>query len=259
MILLLGGTGDTEPIATGLARAGYRVLVSLATDILLDAGSHGNIEKRTGPLDAGGLASLIRKRKIRLVVDAAHPYAVSAHASAREAARETNTPYLTYVRPGGVAQGEGIAFAASHEEAARVAFADGRPVFLTTGVRNLSPYVREASSSKIPLVVRILPHPASLQTCLSWGIPQERIISARGPFPVETNREAIRTFQIGVLVTKDSGVAGGVAAKIEAARREGCLVVVVKRPESSREGIFESIPTLLDHVKSLISADPGSG
>lgn len=40
MILLLGGTSDTAPIARGLAAVGLPVLVSTATDIDLDVGVH---------------------------------------------------------------------------------------------------------------------------------------------------------------------------------------------------------------------------
>jgi len=253
MILVLGGTSDTAPIATGLSREGYHVLISLATDVPLKTGvdTHPNIEQRTGPLDCDGLVSLIRKRGILLVVDANHPYAVSIREAAHKAARQLHIPYLTYIRPGGVAEAKDLIFAETHEDAARIAFSDGRPVFLTTGSRNLEPYARAASSSEIPLVVRVLPHQDSLRACIFWGIPEGNIISARGPFSLETNQKTIRKFQIGVLVTKDSGAAGGVTAKIEAARREGCLIIVVKRPAISKAGFFEDIPALLDYIKSL--------
>ena len=63
MILLLGGTGVTAEIALGLARGGYRVLVSRATDVPLDVGQHAGIESRWGELDDRGLAELIAQRK----------------------------------------------------------------------------------------------------------------------------------------------------------------------------------------------------
>lgn len=82
MILLLGGTSDAQPIALCLAEAGYRVLVSQATDVPLETPLHGNIEARCGPLDECGLAALVDRRAVRAIVDAAHPYAVAAHAAA---------------------------------------------------------------------------------------------------------------------------------------------------------------------------------
>ncbi|MEN6466194.1 MAG: precorrin-6A reductase [Syntrophaceae bacterium] len=260
MILLLGGTSDTAPIATRLARAGMRVLVSLATDVPLEtgAGLYPGIEERSGPLDPESMASLVREKGISLIVDATHPYAVSIRETARAAARRLKVPYLTYVRPAGVAhaaESDSILYAAGHEDAARIAFSFGRPVLLTTGSRNLAPYAREAKSAQARLAVRVLPHASSLQACRALDIPEENIVAGRGPFSLETNRETIRKFGIGVLVTKDSGAAGGVGAKIEAARREGCRVVIVNRPEISpeisKEGYFESIPEICDYIMSL--------
>ena len=50
-----------------------------------------------------------------------------------------------------------------------------------------------------------------------------------------------------MLVTKDGGAAGGVPEKLEAARREGCEVVVVARPaESIAAGrTFSSVEALV--------------
>ncbi len=259
VILLLGGTADTAPIAVRLARAGKRVLVSVATDVPLEtgAGDHPGIEERSGPLDAEGIASLVREKGISLIVDATHPYAVTIRETARAAARRLAVPYITYVRPPEAAdagRSDEIVFASGHEEAARMAFSFGRPVLLTTGSRNLAPYATEAKASRARLVVRVLPHASSLQACRALRITDENIIAARGPFSLETNRETIRKFGIGALVTKDSGAAGGFSAKIEAARLESCRVVVVKRPEISpqtKDVYFESIPEMCDYILSL--------
>ncbi len=249
MILLLGGTSETSLIAGDLARAGYRVLVSCATNIDLDIGSHENINLRRGQLDVAGLVSLIKEQGITLIVDAAHPYATSAHAMAREAARNAGIPYLVYIRPADTAgEDAGIIYAGDHNEAARKAFAEGRPVLLTTGSRNLVPYADEAKKTNIPLIVRVLPEASSLEACRAAGIPEEYVIAARGPFSIEENREAIRRFAIGVLVTKDSGVPGGVKEKLEAARREGCTVIIVKRPAVPQVRSFSDTGALLEYV-----------
>ena len=43
MILLLGGTGERAADCRGMAQAGYRVLVSLATEVPLQTGDHAGI------------------------------------------------------------------------------------------------------------------------------------------------------------------------------------------------------------------------
>ena len=50
MILLLGGTGESAAVAEGIAEAGYEVLVSAATDVPLNSGSHANLHRRSGRL-----------------------------------------------------------------------------------------------------------------------------------------------------------------------------------------------------------------
>lgn len=288
MILLLGGTSETADLAAGMITAGFTVLVSTATDIPLEFSDHPQLRRRSGPLDADGLESLIRDHAIGVLVDGTHPYAAAIRALAAATARRLSIPYLTFVRPGitsgsaqstapdnnqaapsgnisdGIAAGppdlrgdssgtgsepDGIIFAAGHEEAARLACAGGGAVLLTSGSRNLSPYAEEAKRTGAPLVVRVLPHPESLAACRAAGIPAEMIIAAKGPFSVAENINAIRKFGISVLVTKDSGAAGGVPAKIEAARRENCGVIVVERPATGDGLMFQSIEKLIKYLE----------
>ncbi|MCY3023452.1 MAG: precorrin-6A reductase [Planctomycetota bacterium] len=254
MILLLGGTSETAPLATALAEAGYDVLVSTATEVALDVGRHPRIRRRMGRLDVQAMIALARQEHIQVVVDAAHPYATAAHTTADEAARALGIPCLTFLRPAGlVVQASGlhaaVACAATHDEAARLACAAGGPILLTTGSRNLAPYVSEAQRRGLTLVARVLPEGESLAACRAAGIPDERIVAARGPFSIEDNRAVIRKFGIRTLVTKDSGDAGGCPEKIEAARLEHCRVILVRRPPARAREAFASIPELVEALK----------
>lgn len=253
MILLFGGTSETARIADGLAQTGFRVLVSCATDIALNIGSHANIRRRTGPLDVNGLTALITTEKISLVVDAAHPYASQARATAKDAAQRSAVPYITYIRPEEHTWMTGCIWAGDHTEAARTAFSLGKPVLITTGARNIAPYAAQSGQTGIPLYARVLPEATSIKSCLDGGMTPEHIVTGRGPFSVDQNREVIRKFSIGVIVTKESGAAGGFAAKIEAAHREHCAVVVVRRPVMTGNGAFGNIEELLKYVKLVFS------
>ncbi len=232
MILLLGGTSELSAIATALAEAGFAVLVSTATDEPLELAPHPNIERRSGRLDEPAMRALIAARGIRAIVDATHPYATAAHATAAQVAHQAGIPCISFVREGGVRPREGVHFAADHERAAALAFSFGKPVLLTTGTNHLAPYARQAACTGLRLVARVLPRAESIEACRQAGIANDNIIAARGPFSLEQNLRQIRRCGIGALVTKDSGPAGGVDAKLEAARREHCQVVVVARPAS---------------------------
>ena len=249
MILLIGGTSDTAPIATGLANAGFRILVSTATDIPLDTGSHPRIARRCGFLDASGWSALIREHGFELVVDAAHPFATGVHALIRQEASKAGVPCIAYERPaGGYAGKTGVIRTTGHDKAAAIACRLGKPILLTTGTKDLLPYVRESRRTGAFLIVRVLPHPPSIEACLVAGIPRHCIVAARGPFSVTDNREIIRRFGAGVLITKDSGPSGGVPEKMLAARRESCIIVLIERPQPATGATFDSIPRLIDFI-----------
>jgi precorrin-6A/cobalt-precorrin-6A reductase len=249
MILLLGGTSELSAIATALAEAGFAVLVSTATDEPLEMAPHPNIERRSGRLDASAMLALVAAKGIRAIVDATHPYATAAHATAAQAARQAGIPCIRFAREGGIAPGEGVHFTADHEQAAVLAFSFGKPVLLTTGANHLAPYARVATRSGLPLVARVLPRAESIEACHQAGIADDNIIAARGPFTVEQNLQQIRRYGIGVLVTKDSGPAGGVEAKLEAARQEHCKVIVVARPAPPAEHGATTVGQLLQSIK----------
>lgn len=252
MILLLGGTSETAPLAAALAAAGHAVVVSTATGAHLLLPDHPLVSRRCGRLDAAGMAALIRDSGAEALVDATHPYATEAQANARAAARAAGVPYLRWQRPeSNLQEIEGVIIAAGHDEAARLAFSFGRPVLLTVGSRNLSPYVKESLRTGLDVFARVLPLPESLEACRLAGLPELAIIAARGPFSVEENRATIRRFAAGAMVTKDSGIEGGVPAKIEAARLEQCRAVVVRRPLEAATNTFRSIEELLHALTAL--------
>jgi precorrin-6A/cobalt-precorrin-6A reductase len=253
MILLIGGTSETVPLASGIAGAGYAVLVSTATDAPLAIEEHPRIHRRAGRLDEEGLVALAGEKGVRAIVDAAHPYAAAVHATAQDAAKRLGIPYLIFRRPESETSGGAVRFAADHREAAALAFADGRPVLITTGSQNLVPYAEAARRTGIPFAVRVLDAPESLAACRAVGIAADRIIAARGPFTLEENLAAIRRFGIGVIVTKESGRAGGLDAKLAAARQADCLVVVIRRPETpATEYAFESPEALTAALQALV-------
>ena len=248
MILLLGGTSEAGTIAAALAAAGVRVLVSSATDLAASVGASPLVSLRTGALDDEGLGALIVESGARAVVDATHPYALVVTQNAQKAAARACVPYLRYLRPAALTGETRIVSAPDHEQAATIAFLSGRPVLLTIGTRHLATYMREARRTAIQVVARVLPAPGSLQACVAAGLSAEHTVAAQGPFTVEQTVVIIRRHGIGVLVTKDGGAAGGVLEKLEAARREGCEVVVVARPiETITVGrVFSEIGALVD-------------
>ena len=166
-----------------------------------------------------------------MLVDATHPFAVKAHATALAAATAVTIPCLRWQRQQVGWQHEGSICVTNHAEAAHQAVVFGRPILLTTGSRNLLPYTETAVAAGLPLFARVLPHPESEQACCEAGLTPDQVIAARGPFSVVDTVQLIHRYQIGTLVTKDSGVAGGLPEKLEAARQTGCRVILISQPQ----------------------------
>jgi precorrin-6A/cobalt-precorrin-6A reductase len=255
MILLLGGTAEARLIAEALTEEGFEVLLSTATRIPPRGGLPAEIRLRAGELDVHGFVRLICEQGIQAVVDATHPYAATTSANAWAASRRVEIPYVAFERPSTVTDAPDIHWAADHDQAAALACSFRRPVLLTIGIRNVAPYVTAVRRNGLKLTVRILDHPSSIEACIRVGLAKEEIVCANGPFSVAENASIIARHKIGVLVTKDSGEAGGVPAKIEAARNAGCRIVVVKRPPRP-EGGHSSIPALMKALRSGLTSNP---
>lgn len=259
MILLFGGTGETAGLATALAGLGGAVTVSTATDAALDVGAHPLIRRRCGRLDDDGMLALIESEGVRVVVDAAHPFAAELHRTVARAAERAGAPLIRFQRENATAAGDNLFYVDSHDEAAALAVSFAAPVLLTTGSRNLSPYVKAARRRGVPLFARVLPHPDSEAACEAAGLPESARIFARGPFDIGQNRELIGRCRAGVLVTKESGRPGGFPEKIAAAALENCQVVVIRRPPVGPPpaAVCHDVAGLVEAVGRLAVTAPG--
>jgi precorrin-6A/cobalt-precorrin-6A reductase len=247
VILLFGGTSETAPLTEALLAQGWPVLVSTATEVPLKL--PGGVRRRTGRLDAEGIIALARKEKATAIVDAGHPFAVELHESLTKSAALSGLPLLRFERPV-MKPPENALLAIDHKEAALLAFGFGGPVLLTTGSRTLKPYVSEARRTGQPVVARVLDHPDSRAACEVAGLRPEEILFGRGPFSLEENRVALRALGAVALVSKDSGEAGGLEAKAEAARLEDAALVLVRRPLPSEAP--SDVPTLIMALRAAL-------
>ncbi|MFH0958016.1 MAG: precorrin-6A reductase [Pseudomonadota bacterium] len=261
MILLLGGTSESVETARLLVDHGLKFVFSMATEMPIGIPDSRLLTLVRSAMDNTAMEKMIHERMITAVVDATHPYAVEVTRNAILACRNSGVRYFRLSRRSSVSHNPEIIWAMDHMEAARKAGTAGRTVLSTIGVRNLGPYASVCYARGIRLIVRAMPSEESLNAIKSLGIPNECVITGKGPFTFEQNVEAIRRFEIGTLVTKDSGVRGGTDEKIRAAIQEKCIVIVVRRPEPQGGEVFfepgELVKSLINYLGTISSKREG--
>lgn len=226
--VIFGGTTEGREIARTLRDAGQRVLVCVTSEYargLLDA----DIACRVGAMDGAQMRSFLSGRQPERIIDATHPYAVRASQNIRECAQALGIPLERIARE--AAHGgwqDAVQWAADAQAAADAAARTQGNILLTTGSHTLGVYAQRLPCER--LYARVLPTQQALLACASAGIPHSRIIAMQGPFSAALNGALYDQLRIAVMITKDSGDAGGVSEKVIPALERGIHVIVIQRP-----------------------------
>ncbi len=219
-VLLLGGTAEARSLAELLIADGVPMVTSLAgavTDSRLPPG-----EVRVGGFGgAPGLVAYLREHGVAAVVDATHPFAAQMTANAAAACAQVGVPLVRLSRPGWSARDDAASWhwVDTIVDARRAAESLGARVFLAIGRQSLGEFVDWTDRR---VLVRVVDAP-EFEVPATW-----EVLRARGPFTLDEELDLLRSHDIDVLVSKDSG--GPTGAKLDAAAELGVAVVMVRRP-----------------------------
>jgi len=126
-------------------------------------------------------------------------------------------------------------------------------IFVTTGSHQLESVVLSSLTYSARLVVRVLPQGNLVQKCHDVGIHSRDIVAMQGPFSKEINRVLFKFYGADILLTRDSGLAGGTDTKISAALELGLEIVLVKKAKANFNFTVDTVNELLDWVDNNIS------
>ena len=222
MILILGGTTEGRLAVKVADEAGspyYYSTRGIQQEIACRNGIH-----LTGGMDVEAMTSFCIHHQIRLLVDAAHPFAVGLHQTVHETAIRLNLPVVRVERSY-PERATDIVWCEDYEDAVRQLEKDRIHSLLSlTGVQTIGKL--RGYWAKHPCWFRILKRDESLALARSEGFDEQRIVY----YQAEDEESLLKRLTPQAILTKESGETGGFQQKIDAARMLGIPVYVVKRP-----------------------------
>jgi len=227
-VVLFGGTEEGRILGSLLGQKGIEALICVATEY--GAGllpSYDTVRVHTGRLDREEMIRLLEAEKPRLVIDATHPFAAGARENIKTACEEAGIKRLGLSRES--LDSSGCVTFSQIEKL--ISWANDRPgiIFSALGAKEAG-LLTGIDGYKERVWLRILPDAAGISACLAAGFPARHIICMQGPFSKELNAAMFRAADADILLTKESGRAGGYLEKLEAARECGMTAAVLMRP-----------------------------
>lgn len=217
MILLFGGTTEGRKAIKELEEGGGTYYYSTKTGEQEVTLHHGI--RVDGALDREAMLSFCRDNGIRLLIDAAHPFANRLHETVVTVSEALDIPLIRYDRiypP----RDPDITWIDEYSEIPR----DIHSLLATTGVQSISK-LKPLETEGIRIYYRILNRESSRVLALQQGAEEDQLCYYEDPKAIPVKADAI--------LLKESGISGGFVEKVEAAKACGMRIIAIKRPSLS--------------------------
>ncbi len=242
-ILIFAGTTEGRELAEYAVELGAGCYVSTATEYGRELiGDHPGIRPVAGRMDAEQIGQFIKEKKIRLVVDATHPFARAATENIHAACIQAGVRYVRCLRARGKdlrEKSEGrkpMVVVDSVRQAVEYLKNTAGNILIATGSKELHLYT-ELDGYRDRCFARVLSTAEAVEESVKLGFQGRHLIAMQGPFSREMNLALLRQTGAEYFVTKESGKAGGFEEKLMAAEEAGTVLVVIGRPEESGESV----------------------
>ncbi|SFD02148.1 cobalt-precorrin-6A reductase [Clostridium uliginosum] len=246
MIGFILGTSEGRKILSLINKYTEDIAVSTATSYGGELLKEFKIKDlNTKPLNKEEMLNWIKSNKIKVLVDASHPYAKEVTKTALECANELEIQYVRYERLGALENitGEDIIRVKNYDEVIdNIKKIEGN-ILNTTGGNNVSKFVDIDFNYRI--IHRILPSPKVLTKIVDAGIKIKDIIALQGPISYELEKAFIAQYDVKAILTKDSGIEGGVIEKLKAVRDNNIKLIVIEKPKFQYDLVFNTEESLI--------------
>lgn len=223
MILILGGTTEGRVAVRVADEAAATYYYSTKGTLQSIECAHGT--RLTGAMNAEEMECFCRDHAIKLLIDAAHPFAQVLHQTIEKVSKCLQIPVIRYERRYSP-RDEDLIWCDSYADAIHQMENKGiQRLLALSGVNTLAPlrpYWRSHTTW-----FRILEREESLSLAEKQGFPQESLVFYREG---EDELKLLEQLHPDAILTKESGFSGYFTDKVNAARQFGIPVFVVKRP-----------------------------
>ena len=231
MILVFGGTTEGRQTAELLEQAGTTFYYSTKTPDQQLTLHHGT--RLVGPLDRQAMSTFCQDHAVRLIVNAAHPFAEILHRTIAEVSGQLCIPVVRMERTYPPLEApcvpcddvaDMIRKALSH-------LSDHTPlrILALTGVQTIAKLRPLWTHPGVECWFRILDRESSHQMALAQGFLADRLITLNLSAPQSLDPSQLPSFHL--ILTKESGLSGGFETKVQLARTMGIPLLVVRRPQ----------------------------
>ncbi len=231
MILILGGTTEGRLALRVLDAAGTPFFYSTKDGFQQVSGL--NVTLLSGAMDDRQMVDFCQENDIRLIVDAAHPFASLLHATVASVAAELSLPVVRVERQF-PQRDANVRWCRDYEDALQCLESDGVTRLLAlTGVRTIP--ALKPFWSRHQCYMRILDRDSSREEAACAGFDPEYLVY----YAEDDVARLVEDIKPQAILTKESGESGGFEGKVAAALEAGIPVYAVQRPQMP-EG-FETV------------------
>lgn len=226
MILILGGTTEGRLAANTLDESGNPFYYSTRGNEQEVSLHHGI--RLQGGMDAGAMEQFCRQKGIRLLVDAAHPFAEELHRNVATVGQRLQVPVIRLERIYPPRTACPVIWCAGYDEAVKkILQSHPASLLLLTGVQSIARLAALWKDKNIRCHCRILDRDSSRLLADRQGFPRERLCYYHEG---EDERIVMEQLHPKAIVLKESGLSGGFKEKVEVATSLGIQVFAIQRP-----------------------------
>lgn len=226
MILILGGTTEGRIAIQTLEEAGKTFYYSTRGDEQEVSLQHGI--RLQGGMDDVELARFCCEQGIRLLIDAAHPFASLLHRTVAETARHLELPVIRLERIYPPRDEEHITWCRDYDDAIRqIKEQDIFSLLALTGVQSIG-RLKALWQECTCCYFRILDRDSSRRLAAQAGFPEKYLYYYHEG---EDDRLLMGRLKPEAILLKESGESGGFPGKVAAARELGIRIFAIRRPD----------------------------